>query len=289
MSCLIKCLLRTGCLSLLFALFFSPCVSAAPVPDYAVTIGDAQWTETASKGVYEVATSNEVYSEERWERPVEGDKYTDSGGTRTSTAKYYAYSDVVSGEFGIDSNYFYAAIGVAGDFLHEPGKDEDTQGLKGKYYIYFDTGDVNEQFALQIDDASGLGGEFDDGDNIGVAKVYGPDFGNEYDGDYDLQVRANGLVVEFALDLASVGLEAADFEQVDWLFAGVAVSNPSSAADLLIRDKYSDPDGNSVEYDTLVGGPLSIPEPAMISLLSAGACVTLLLRRLFPEKRTEAE
>lgn len=274
--------LLSVCLILLsIVIFFLP-VSAAPTnaPNYTVTVKDAQWTEV-SQGVYQTATSNENYSAEKWERPVEGDKFTDSGGIRTTTGKYYAYGDITEGQFAIDNDYLYVSIAVAGDFLHVPEEDVDQQGLKGIYYVYFDTGDPGEQFVMQLSDGSGLGSSFSTGDG----KVYGPDFGNEYDG-YVLWARANGLLLEFALDLSSLDLVPEDFEQLSWLYAGVAVSNPSSA-DLLPLMNTSDgqnPDGKSIEFDTLVGGPLSIPEPSSTVLLSAG-CVCLLLRRTLSRYR----
>jgi len=50
---------------------------------------------------------------------------------------------------------------------------------------------------------------------------------------------------------------------------GIAISNPSSAADLFANDEFPFASGNGVEYDTvaLAMSPVAVPEPGAVSFV----------------------
>ena len=261
----------------------SACLAA---PVYDVTVSDATWTPIGG-GVYEVSTSTEDYANEIWERSVEDGKITLSGGTMTTTGKYYAYGDLAEGSFGSDSTYLYARFVTVGDFFQEPGSSPQTQGLKGKYAFYFGIdGDPTQQYALSIDDGSSVS----DSGFASAGKVYqdanGDVPGSGLNVTYDssggaesssngfdtelsaavLLARRSGTTLEMELELSSIGLTQADLDDLSYIFLGVGISNPSSAQDLFANDHFPSAFGSGVEYDTLFINP----EPGTALLLGLG-------------------
>ena len=277
----------------------SPLALSAPVPVYSIEATDVQWTQIGTTGVYTAPTWAEDYTTESWERPIEDDKWSDSDGTRTSNGKYYGYIDLVSSKYGVDDDYLYVSITVATDFVQEPGKNPDIKGLEGKYFFYFETAAVDQRFMLLIDSGKDLGSTFSTGSakvyldeegtpvpGAGITVTYDDDnneqnasFDNEAS-DYVLEARANGLEMEMALELSSVGLEKADFDEILWMYAAGGVSNPSSISLMFVNDHFSEAKGSGVEYDSLsLGDGIPIPEPATMSLLALGGLAMIRRKR----------
>jgi len=96
------------------------------------------------------------------------------------------------------------------------------------------------------------------------------------------QARADtGLnIVEAAVLLSDYGLTLADFSNpLEYAYAGVAVSNPSSPiSDLFANDEFSEAFGSGVEYDTILMGT-AIPEPSTFLYFSVTGCAALFYRR----------
>ncbi len=281
---------------------------AAITPVYQVTENDATWTHMGS-GVYTVPTSAEDYANEVWERPIQDDKWSDAGGTRTSGTtddggEYWAYADLASASWGVGSSmgadYLFVRWEVVGDFKHIAGETNPvTEGLKGHYYFYARPAG-GEAFAIEVNDATGLDADFDDSDNDGKVKIY-----NDLDGDVSGsgvtvtqeggnsfgdstvagEVRADDVtfVVEVAVELSDLGLTLGDFTAaLDWAYAGVAVSNPSDPnSDLFVNDFFPEAPGSGAQYDSVRLGTL-IPEPASAALLGLAAGLPLLGRRRRP-------
>ena len=270
-------------------------------PIYQVTGNDATWTETATQGEYTVPTSAEDYANEIWERPVEDNKWSDGGGIRTSSGKYYAYADLKSAAWGVGTSdgkdYLFVQWAVVGAFQHEVGKEKESKLLEAHYYFYAEPFG-QRAFAIEVSSGKDLGSDFGDvsgkvntyeevleGDVPGTAITTtlegGDSFGNS-------QVKGEGrtntttFVTEVAVLLSDLGLVLSDFDMaLDYAYAGLAVSNPSSPdSDLFVNDHFAEAIGSGVEYDTLRMGTL-IPEPATVVLLLLGGPV--LLR---PKRRT---
>ena len=248
-----------------------------------------------------MSTSAENYALEVWERPVEDSKWSISGSTITTTGKYYAYGDLQQAAYGLDATYLYASITAVGDFIGEVGQSPSTVGLKARYNFYFGLGtDPTDRFLLNIDDGSAvatgsfssLGKVFQDanGDALGagLSVTYDSSGGaesgtNGFESEIaagQLLSRRTGNTIEMAIPLASLGLTSGDFSQVNFMYAGLATSNPSSPTDIFANDAYSATPGSGVEFDTLS----LVPEPGSALTVLAGM-VTLLLQR----RRTMAD
>ncbi len=262
---------------------------AAIAPIYQVVGNDATWTHMGG-GEYTVLTSAEDYANEIWERPVSDGKWTDSSGTRrtTSGAEYWAYGDLKSGAWGVDSEYLYMKWEVVGDYKHIYGENNPvTEELKGHYYFYAEPAGKNA-FAVEVPSGKDLGANFGDvtgkvniynesndhvpgSDDITVTGEGGDSFGN-------VQVKGEGrtntstFVTEVAVLLSDLGLSKSDFvdHALDWAYLGVAVSNPSSpATDLFANDHFAEAQGFGQEYDTIRMGTV-VPIPAAVWLFGSG-------------------
>jgi hypothetical protein len=259
-------------------------------PSYQTSLFDATWTPIGG-GAYQVSTSAENYAYEVWERPVEDSKWSISADTITTTGKYYAYGDLQQAGFGLDAIYLYASFTSAGDFIHEVGQSPTFVGLKARYNFYFGVaGDSTKQFLLTIDDGSSVGtGSFGS-----IGKVYQDANGNVLgsgltitldssggaeqglsDG-FEAEIatgsmlaRRTGTTIELAVPYASLGLNASDFSQLAYAYAGLTTSNPSSPTNLFVNDQFSAAAGSGVEYDTLA----LVPEPGSSVLALSGALI----------------
>ena len=276
-----------------------------PTPAYHSDQADDFWTPLGG-GVYEVATSAEDYAAERWERSIEDDKFTTSGGTHTSTGKYYAYGDITTVTYSFDDDFLYLSVVVAGDFADDGGS-LSTSGLKGHYYYYFGKG--AERYALNVDDGSSLGSSwssssiklFEDGNvdllGTGIGITYDDTGGSEADDSDGYENQISGTIfaradtathtVEMALGLGDLGWSEQDFYDSEFSMVGVAVSNPSSVTDLFANDEFAFASGNGVEYDTValaLTPPIPVPEPDALMFLLAGGCLLGLRRRPLLER-----
>ncbi len=281
-------------------LAFAPACLAAPVYDQTYT--DDTWTNIGG-GVYQVSTAAEDYENEVWERSAEDGKITLSGGTMTTTGKYYAYGDLAEGSFGSDSIYLYGRFVAVGDYFQEPGKSPDVQGLKGKYYLYFGVdGDPTNQFVLIIDDGTAVSDAgFADAGKVyqdangdvpgsGLNVTYDSSGGGEAslsDGfeseisSANLQAQRSGLTLEMQLELSTIGLIQADLDDLSYMYLAIAISNPSSAQDLFANDEFSAAFGSGIEYDSL-----HLPEPSTGSLVLVGLVLIGCARRSRPRARS---
>ena len=266
-------------------------ISVTPVYSYNETEPAA--VESATEpGVYTTPTSGEVYDMEIWERPFEDGKWSDSGGVRTSSGKYYAYNDIISSSFGWDDDYMYVSFTSAGDFIHEAGKDDpDTVGLEGQYYTYFST-DPNGVggFLIQLDkgkdappdtfsnekgkvyydlnmDVGGPGGLSVTEEGTGFT------FENELDDEAVYVRRLGTTTVEFAVDFDKVnmptdyGLNPSYLGNLAFMRTAIATSNPSGLSDLITNDAYPEAQGSGVEFDSVF---FSLPEPSVALFLLCG-------------------
>lgn len=274
--------------------FCLPASGAVITPTYQVTGSDAVWTHTGG-GVYTVSTSAEDWVNEIWERPVEDSKWSDGGGTRTSSGKYYGYADLVSASWGVGSDnmgndYLFSRWEVAGGFFHDAGSSPDFgAGFLGHYYFYYEpAGELGQVIEISGGDADGVGTSFGtagkvkfytegtEGDVPGTGITVTGEGGPSYGGStVSGEIRRNGAVVETAVLLSDLGLTISDFNNLDYAYAGVAVSNPSSPnTDLFANDFYTNAQGFGVEYDTIRLGTsaAAIPEPSSFALLTMIAC-----------------
>ncbi len=277
---------------------------AAIVPVYQVTGNDYTWTD-AGGGVYTVPTAAEDYANEIWERPVEDDKWSDSGSTRTSSGKYYGYADLARGAWGVGTNsddnkdYLFVKWEVVGDFQWDGSKIEDKE-LEGHYYFYAETFD-KLGFAIEVPSGKDLGADFGDvsgkvniykensdndvpGNGITVTEEGGNSFGDKIVNG-DGRTNTSSYVTEVAILLTDLNLALNDFTDnpLDYAYIGVAVSNPSDPnTDLFANDFYGEAIGSGVEYDTLMMGT-SVPIPGAIWLFGAGIISMLGFRKKFQE------
>ena len=249
------------------SLFMSQSATAVtiPTPTYDVTGTDATWTDTGS-GVYTVPTSAEDYANEIWERPVQDNNWSDSGGTRTSTGEYWAYVDLEAGGWGIDANYLYVSWTVVGDYKDDGGT-KTSEGLLGHYYFYTKDS-LGTVFGVEI--AGGDAKDFTDtfGDSPGKVKLW--------DGSNSTvsgEARATGSTVEVAILLTDFNtflgrtLTAADLANS---YLGVAKSNPSAFnTDLYANENFAEAIGSGVEYDTMLLTS-AVPVPAAVWLFGSG-------------------
>jgi len=149
--------------------FFDPGNSASYVSQT-----DCTWEDVTGKGDYQTQCADcEDYSVERWERPVEDDKWEDvSGGahdgkrrlTDGDGGKYYGYADLASGKAGTDGTWVYIQWTSNARFIHIEGNSspEGSPELKGKYIFYFKAAGKNAT-AFYVDSAEstlGTGGSF---------------------------------------------------------------------------------------------------------------------------------
>ena len=274
-------------------------------PAYGSDQADATWTPLGG-GVYQVDTSAENYAEELWERSIEDNKWTTSGGVHTTTGKYYAYGDITTTTYTFDDDFLYLSVTTAGDFTDDGGSIS-TSGLKGHYYYYFGRG--SERYALNIDDGSSLGSSWDSGyiklyedSNVdllgsGIAVTYDDTGGNEANISDGYENEISGTIfaradtathtVEMALGLAGLGWTEMDFYDAEFSMVGIAVSNPSSVTNLFANDEFPFASGSGVEYDTvaLSISPAAVPEPGVASLVLIAAMVSCARRSRRPPDR----
>ena len=284
-------------IAMVFVLSQSQSAFAAMIPVYQVNGNDATWTETANQGEYTVPTSAEDYANEIWERPVQDNEWSDSGGTRTSSKMYYAYGDLKFAAWGVGTNamdgmdYLFVQWAVVGDFQHEFGKSKEDKLLEAHYYFYAEPAG-KRAFAVEVPSGKDLGSDFGDvtgkvniyeevtegdvpGTGITITEEGGDSFGN-------VQVKGEGrtntstFVTEVAVKLSDLGLVLSDFDTPsDYAYAGVAVSNPSSPdTDLFANDHFSETKGFGQEYDTIRLGT-NIPEPSTAVLGALGLLALL--------------
>ena len=247
------------------SLFMSQSATAVIIPTYDVTGTDATWTDTGS-GVYTVPTSAEDYANEIWERPVQDNNWSDSGGTRTSTGEYWAYVDLEAGGWGIDETYLYVNWAVVGDYKDVDGT-KTSEGLLGHYYFY--TKD-SEGTVFGVEIAGGDAKDFTDtfGGLPGKVKLW-EGSGSIVSG----EGRAIGSTVEVAILLTDFNeflgrtLTAADLANS---YLGVAKSNPSAFnTDLYANENFAEAIGSGVEYDTMLLTS-AVPVPAAVWLFGSG-------------------
>ncbi|MCP4375791.1 MAG: hypothetical protein GY794_06410 [bacterium] len=270
-----------------------PCY-AAVTPTYQITADDATWTHQGS-GIYTVPTSAEDYDNEVWERPIKDDEWSDSGGTRTSSKMYYAYGDLKSAAWGVGESggkdYLFVRWEVVGAFQHEVGKSKESKLLEAHYYFYAEPAD-KKAFVIEVPSGKDLGSDF--GDVSGKVNIYKEDSEGDVPGTAitttgeggdsfgTKQVTGEGrtntstFITEVAVQLSDLGLTLADFStDVDYAYAGVAVSNPSGPeTDLFANDHYSENIGSGVEYDTVM-----LPEPFTLIIMAGGIPVLMRRRR----------
>lgn len=275
--------------------------SAAIVPVYQVTGGDATWTH-AGEGVYTVPTSAEDYDNEIWERPVKDNEWIDADGTRTSNKVYYGYGDLEYGAWGVgaidngegdpdNGDYLFIRWDVVGAFEHEVGKDAEDKLLEANYYFYAelpeDTGFAVKTVGKDLGSDYGVSGDVfvytenvetdvpvDETDITNTGQG-GNSYGNETaagEGRTDNTAIGVGSVVEVAILLSDLGYTLSDFinNPLDYVYIGVAVSNPSAPdTDLFANDHFSSAKGEGVEYDTMKLGEVVIPIPAAVWLFGS--------------------
>lgn len=284
-------------IALFLLLGLSESLWAAP-PVYQVTALDPTWTRNAN-GSYSITTPVEDYDMEVWERPLEDGKWSTSGNTITTTGKYYGYGDIKEASYGVDSTNLYVRITAASDELGEIGKPADPVGLKARQYFYFGVGLTStKRFFLNIDDGSSVseGSTFgqigkvyrdNDGDAIGagISVTYDDNNAEQNGNGFETEVapsallaRRNGFSIEMMIALSALGLTSGEFSQVNFAYAGLAVSNPSSNTDVFANDQFRFAAGVGVEYDTVSVMPSVVPEPGSTLCLVVGTA-TLLLRR----------
>jgi hypothetical protein len=283
----------TACRGLLIVIFAlqGDVLCGAITPIYQFTDQDCTWTHQGS-GSYTVDTACEDYVNEIWERPVQDQGWSDSGGTRTSNgavsnSKYYGYGDLKEASWGVGTNdgtdYLFARWEVVGDFIHEGGKSPESKELEGHYYFYAQT-TGEKGFAVEVNLPKDLSSSF--ADDTGKLFAYTEDTINDaigtgitvtfetgFDGysqggeskDAYGRTITSTHVTEVAVPLADLGVTLADFDSVDYAYAGVAVSNPSAAnTDLFANDAFVEAAGSGVEYDTLRFSMTTVlvPEPS---------------------------
>jgi len=198
-------------------------------PIYEPGQADPTWAPIGG-GVYQVPTSAEDYNAELWERSIEDDQWTTSGGTHTTTRKYYSYGDIATVTYTFDDDFLYLSVAVVGDFTDDGGSISSS-GLKGHYYYYFGNG--TERYALSIDDGSSHGSGwssssiklYEDGNvdllGSGIGVTYDDTGGNESDisDGYENEISATIFAradtathtVEMALGLADLGWSELNF------------------------------------------------------------------------------
>jgi len=262
-------------------LFGVSTASAAPV--YQVNGTDKTW-QSNGDGTYSSPTSDEDTSVENWERPVKFASFTTSpGGLRTTTDLYYAYADLVSGAWGVDSQFLYLRFEVVGQFEDKSGGFSGGQGFKAQYYFYFEPAG---QDGVILNLSGGTPDNFPVGSNYGATSdlMYTlegspvPSAGNGYDGTNGTVTgsgaRRNGNTFEVRAPLSAIGsgLTESSFTNLDYAIMGAAVSDPSAPGNIWARDN---PGGN-IEYDTIVLGTSSIPEPSAFLCLGFVAIVPCL-------------
>jgi hypothetical protein len=274
------------------------------IPIYQSSANDATWTHQ-DKGVYTVPQNAEDYPNEVWERPIQDDKWFEDGTTRTSGTtggggEYWAYSDLKAAAWGVGasegSDYLFVRWEVVGDFKHIAGEDDPvTEELKAHYYFYAEPVG-RDAFVIEVPAGKDLGASY----GSGKVFIYSESNDDSVPGSSDITITEEGgdsfkdvqvkgvgrtntttYVTEVAVKLSDLGLTMNDFTtEVDYAYAGVAVSNPSDPnTDLFANDHYPYAMGSGQEYDTVLfdGGAL-IPEPATLSLLALSA-VTILRKR----------
>ena len=290
---------------------------ATITPFYENPKSDATWTDQGG-GVWTVPLSAEVYEFEIWERPVQdsADAFTDNVGTNTRTLKadnlYYSYIDLSFGDFGagnsMGDDYLFIRWDVVGDFKDDKG-DQSSVGHEGHYYFYFEpSGGASQDVSFIVEipggNAKDLGTDYSTDADIKVYKDSNGDVpvpgtqtggtsheGTQLNATSEQLTRRNGNTVEAAIKLEGFGdgaLTVADFDDLNYAYIGVAVSNPSSPiTDVFAHDFYSDGLGEGVEYDTIgiVIGPgvFAIPEPSsflLLALVAAPVGIGLTWRRL---------
>ena len=270
-------------------------------PPYAFTQADPVWMQVGATDEWRVTETAYDYDNELYELPVEGDTWTISGGFISTTDKYFEYIDMKEGKWGGDDSFLYLSWETAGSRIYDSGFV--AHGHLGHYYAYFGVPNANdlvveipggkaEDLGTTFADVSGDLKVFEDakdsvnsldpgndvpgpGGNIVdiTATLQGGDgFDTEISGAV-LQARRNDDVLEVAVDLASVGLTYNDLLGLEYMYIGVAESNPSAVSDLFANDHFPENvPTNTVEYDNV---SMAVPEPSTIALLGMGAVALL--------------
>lgn len=284
--------------------------AVAPSPTYGFTQADPVWQQVGSTDQWRAPAAAYDYDNELYELPVEGEKWVISGGFLSTTFKYYEYIDMQEARWGADDAFLYLSWETAGSRIYDSGfKDH---GYLGHYYAYFGVPNGND-LVIEIpggkadilgttfsdvsgdlkvfedakdavnslepgNDVPGPGGNVSD---ISSTMQGGDGFESEVSG-AALQAKRIGDVVEVALDLSSVGLTPSDTQGLEYMYIGVAETNPSAVSVLFVNDHFEENvPTNTVEYDNVL---LAVPEPSAIILaLIATVCLalSLVVRKIF--------
>ncbi len=227
-------------------------------------------------------------------------------GSTTTPGKYWSYIDATQAVFTADSQYWNIRISVAGDYewAGDSGSAESPVGLKGKYYAYFGQFNTGDHYAFNIDSGTGLSTSFDtaggvklfeDSTDAGKTPPYGTAITTTFDDDnnegnysgYLSEISTSALTarthysagsvydIEFRYDYTIGPIAKSFLEDLDYLYVGVAESNPSATSALFANDHFTENGGTSAEYDTIL-----IPEPSTGVLALLGLlCLTGRRRR----------
>lgn len=169
--------------------------------------------------------------------------------------------------------------------------------MKGKYYVYFGQYGSGNHWAFNIDSGTGLSASFDTaggvklfGDSADPTKTppYGTGITTTFDDNtgeanftgYNNEISTNSLTartlydnansifdVEYRYDFINGPISEAILMNLDYLYIGVAVSNPSATSDLFANDHFTRTGATSAEYDTLLINVIPEPSSAVLVLL----------------------
>lgn len=222
-------------------------------------------------------------------------------GDSGDVGKYWAYGDLKQAELTADSQYWNIKISVVGDYewTGDSLTPESAAGLKGKYYVYFGQFGTGNHWAFNIDSGTGLSTTFDTAGGVKLFEdesdptktpPYGTGITTTRDDNtneanftgYNNEISTNSLTartlydngnnvfdIEYRYDFLDVDgpISQQILENLDYLYIGVAVSNPSATSDLFANDHFTETGSTSAEYDTLRIDVIPEPSTAVLVLL----------------------
>jgi hypothetical protein len=263
-NCFSKRLLNVAIFLIAFTMSLTALAQDPPI--YLFDSDDPTWVENGAGTSFSVTPISENYANELWERPTEADKTSNVGGSKVTTGKYYAYSDLQYGAWGYGNvggtDYLFIKWDVVGGYDKEPGKAADTGvGYKGHYYFYAKL-PGKKGFLIEITDASKFSSSYGDDDNLKVWLEETEDDATDTTEGYksssdpsSSEGRQNGTVMEVAIAFSDIpGYTLADFTggTAEYAHVGAAVSNPSAASDVHANANFPNDHNNGVEYDTIL-------------------------------------